>query len=548
MKRAYIFAHLALLFGLVLTAGAQPILENERIIYTGFEPRLANMEKLETQPVIVDTLRLPREGNYELNQVKIPTFFVPDTLPVRRMGKEPLDKLQRLYVKGGFGNYTTFLGDVGFNSVRNKAHGYSLNYQHYSMNGSISDRGNPAFNTNSFSGQYARFFKPFTVQVDAGYQRQGLHYYGFSPLDTSIVVDSTAQVYVQGRASAQLESRHRTDSVFLNYQAKLDFRHQSDRFGFEENHLRFTGELNHFTDFFAAEFLGLRSKVDFWQFTAGGVGNTAHIVDLNPYLRLGRRSWNVELGAAMAAGKNDSTNLLYVFPRIGGHWNVFSKYIIVHASLGGSVDRVGYGNLILDNPFLSRIDSLATQHRPIEIRGGVKGAFSNDISYSLGIAYAEQRNAAFFVADSSFKHRHGFSVRYDNLRTTELYAGLHFHRGEKLRIGVDASYSFFALDTLAQAFHRPALQIKASAAYQLGEKILAKADLFFIGSQFSNGPAGSVVELNPTFDANLEAEYRLSKGLSFFARLTNLAAFRYNRFYRYPTIGFTVLGGLSLSL
>ena len=134
------------------------------------------------------------------------------------------------------------------------------------------------------------------------------------------------------------------------------------------------------------------------------------------------------------------------------------------------------------------------------------------------------------------------------MRTTEIYAGLHFHRGEKLRIGLDASYRIFSLDTLPQAFHMPALQIRASGAYQLGEKILAKADLFFIGSQFSNGPNGSLIELAPTFDANLEAEYRLTKGLSFFARLNNLAAFRYNRFYRYPTIGFTVLGGLTLSL
>jgi hypothetical protein len=548
MKTRFVLSLFFLWSGFGIAALAQPVLENERVIYTGFEPRLANMEKIESQPVIVDTLRLPREGTYELNQVKIPTFFVPDTLSVRRMGKEPLDKLHRLYAKGGFGNYTTFLGDVGFNSIRNKAHGYSLNYQHYSMNGSISDRGNPAFNINAFSGQYARFFKPLTVQIDAGYQRQGLHYYGFSPENSPILVDSTAQVYVQGRASAQIVSRHRTDSVFPNYKAKLDFMHHADRFGFEENHLRFSGDLNHFTDFFAAEFIGIRTKVDLWQFSALGKGSNAHIVDVHPYLRLGRRTWNVELGAGLAAGKNDSTDLLYVFPRLSGHWNLFSKYIIVHAALGGNVERVGYGNLIQDNPFLSRLDSLSTQHRPFEVRGGIKGAFSNDVSYSLGISFVDQRNAAFFMADSSLTHRHGFTVRYDNLKTTALFAGLHFHRGEKLRIGLDASYAFFSLDTLAAAFHRPALQVKASAAYQLGEKILARADLFFIGSQFSNGSNGGIVELNPTFDANLEAEYRLTKGLSFFARLNNLAAFRYNRYFRYPTIGLTVLGGLSLSL
>jgi len=550
MKTSILFILSVVGLGYAFPAVAQPVLENERVIYTGFEPRLANMEKIEIQPLIVDTLRLPREGKYELNQIKIPTNFVPDTLPVRRMGKEPLEKLQRFYLKGGLGNYTTFLGDVGFNSVRNKAHAYSLNYQHYSMNGSISDRGNPAFNHNTFAGHYARFFKPLTLQVDAGYQRQGVHYYGFSPLDSNSLVlpDSTGQVYAHAQASAQITSRHRTDSVFPNYQVNLDYRHISDRYGLEENHLSVLADLNHFTDFFAAEFLGIRSKFDYWQFSSVGIPNTAWLVDANPYIRLGRKSWNLELGAALAAGKNDSTDILYIFPRIQGHWNLFSKYIIVHASLGGNVQRAGYGSFILDNPFVNRLDSLATQHRPIEVRAGLKGAFSNDISYSLGVGFIDQRNAAFYMADSSLNHRHGFSVGYDHLRTTELQAGLHFHRGEKLRVGIDAAYRFFSLDTLAYAYHRPALEIRASAAYQLGEKILARADLFFIGSQFSNGPAASTVELNPTFDANIEAEYRLTKGLSFFARLNNLAAFRYNRFYRYPTIGFTVLGGLSLSL
>jgi hypothetical protein len=536
--------------GYSLPAFAQPVLENERVIYTGFEPRLANMEKIEIQPVIVDTMRLPREGKYELNQIKIPTNFVPDTLPVRRMGKEPLEKLQRFYLKGGIGNYTTFLGDVGFNSIRNKAHAYSLNYQHYSMNGSISDRGTPAFSNNAFGGHYARFFKPLTLQVDAGYDRQGIHYYGFSPLDSnsSVIQDSTGQVYVHARASAQIESRHRTDSVFPNYQVKLDYRHISDRYGLEENHVSISADLNHFTDFFAAEFLGVRSNFDYWQFSNMGIQQPGWVIDANPYIRLGRKSWNLELGAALAAGKNDSADILYIFPRIQGHWNLFSKYIIVHASFGGNVQRAGFGNFIRENPFVSRVDSLVTQHRPIELRAGVKGAFSSDISYSLGVGYIDQRNAAFYTADSSLTHRHGFGIRYDNLRTTELLAGLHFHRGEKLRVGIDAAYRFYSLDTLAYAYHRPAFEIRASAAYQLGEKILAKADLFFIGSQFSNGPGASVVELNPTFDANIEAEYRLTKGLSFFARLNNLAAFRYNRYYRYPTIGFTVLAGLSLSL
>ena len=75
MKTRFVLSLFFLWSGFGIAALAQPVLEIERVIYTGFEPRLANMEKIESQPVIVDTLRLPREGTYELNQVGITLPF-----------------------------------------------------------------------------------------------------------------------------------------------------------------------------------------------------------------------------------------------------------------------------------------------------------------------------------------------------------------------------------------------------------------------------------------------------------------------------------------
>ena len=52
-------------------------------------------------------------------------------------------------------------------------------------------------------------------------------------------------------------------------------------------------------------------------------------------------------------------------------------------------------------------------------------------------------------------------------------------------------------------------------------------------------------QINGWADINIEAEYRYSKMLSFFARVNNIANQRYYRWERYPSQRFNFMIGLS---
>jgi hypothetical protein len=55
----------------------------------------------------------------------------------------------------------------------------------------------------------------------------------------------------------------------------------------------------------------------------------------------------------------------------------------------------------------------------------------------------------------------------------------------------------------------------------------------------------TAIELKGTVDVNAGLEYRYTKRLSLFLQLNNIAALEYNKWNKYPTQRFNLLGGLT---
>jgi outer membrane receptor protein involved in Fe transport len=108
-----------------------------------------------------------------------------------------------------------------------------------------------------------------------------------------------------------------------------------------------------------------------------------------------------------------------------------------------------------------------------------------------------------------------------------------------------------------RAWFKPQVEITLSANYNLKDKIVVTADMFYIDSQFAKliekDPTGATVdkvvakEVKGVFDANLGVEYRYTKKLGFFLNFNNIASQGYNRWYNYPTQRFGFMAGLSYS-
>lgn len=560
MKAIIISAGLLLAFTAVTaqTGGNSPIQEISTV-FTGFEPRLAEVNKIQETPVIQDTFPTIKDTAYSLLLRSHPTVYVPDTIQAVRLKGEPLKKLHRLFIRGGFGNYTSVLGEIRFNSLRAKENGYFFNYLHNSSNGSISRVGNTQLSDNVLEAGYQHRFKQLALGVEATYKRNGLHYYGYDPdLYPGIHEDSTRQRYTMATGMFWLGSRHRTDSIRMNYQVKTQFYHVSDLYGTHENVFKLRANLNRFTDLFAHEFLGGNLEFDYNSLVRQEPHDSLRngwITTLNPYFKMGGSFWKLQVGAAFIFAGADS-GFFAVYPRVNGKLNIFKKYIILHGSLSGNYHRNTFNELRGLNPFIMSYVPLKNANTPLDVQAGVKGAFSDLVSYDLGVHYFITHNAPFFVDDTLFANRPGFNVLYDELHTLRFYAGMEFQYGEKLQIGLHGKFNTIKTEHQAAPWYRPRIDLSLTGRYNLGNKILATAEIYFLALQKApvwdsdslGNPILRAENIDPLVDINLSATYRLNRNFSFFLRMNNMAAFRYNRFNRYPGFGFMVMGGFSISI
>ena len=114
----------------------------------------------------------------------------------------------------------------------------------------------------------------------------------------------------------------------------------------------------------------------------------------------------------------------------------------------------------------------------------------------------------------------------------------------------------YQLDNELHPWHKPSMELTLSGNYNLRDKIVARADIFYIGKRyarafrydgFAPGTITDAKELAGVADINLGFEYRYTKILSAFLNFNNIGAFRYYRWDNYPTQRFNLLGGIAFS-
>jgi len=545
--------------GLLLASNSFAQTTNSVTLLTGYDPRLQDSEKMSDQPVINDTTKPAQGQTYQINAKEVKANYRPDTISAVKMKSEPLAKLHRFYLKAGFGNYLTPYVDVSINSLRHKTDAYSFRYKHLSSQGIISGVGSPWMSNNEAFADYKHIFKQHTIQLAGEYKRNVVHYYGYNPtLDTLITNrDSTKQIYNAWNLDVNFFSRYRTDSINWNHNANISFYHIFDKFGSYETKVSVYGGFNKMTDLFAREFMGVNLGYTYLNTHNDSIGDrNSHFVDLNPYMRVGGDNWGVTVGAKFTLAV-DSIPHFRAFPDIKFHWNIFRQYITLYAEAGGEYKRNSFLLMSKENPFIMPVVNMRNTCEFIHLKAGVKGQFFDNMSYNVGINFSYIGDLHFYVNDTTSYFQRGFNVVYANATYFNIYGELAYMLGEKLTVTAKGNYHNYSPEGMSVVYHRPAWDASLGARYNLRNKLIFTLDLYFRGGQFARDfvtdtitgiKSPIVVELNPQVDLNLGAEYRITKNISVWVNFNNMAAWRYNRWYNYPTQQFNVIGGFTLGI
>lgn len=515
------------------------------------EETIGNFEKIADKPKIEDTIKKIVNGNYGITSKPVSTQYAPSVITAVKMKNEPLSKLYHCLIKAGYGNYNTPYGEVFLSNLRSRENAFGFRYKHFSSNWELDNRGFSGFSDNDVQLNAKHFFKKHTLSGELNYFRNAVHFYGYSPAEFALdYKDSTRQIFNTFELKSNFKS-HFQDTAKLNYEINLNSYNFQDKFKTNEFYF---GTNGFFNSLIKGERFNVVASSDYYQLKTfqDTINNT--IVKLNPYFEAKGKQWNANLGLAAVFDKfSDSSAKFHFYPRLNIEYDIYKNIIVPFGGIGGDLQKNSQRSFIQRNPFLNSSVTMKNTSSNLEFYGGLKGALTSKINYVASVSFTNVTDFALYRIDYFSLLQNRFRIDYADGNVLKVGGQLKYADKEKLTISAQANYYKYQFKDIEYAWHQPDFESRLNVNYNLQSKIILKADVYFIGTQWiltQKTDSGPVIVSTPAkilgiADVNLGAEYRYSKFLSAFIQFNNIGGVRYFRWDQYPTQRFNFMIGLS---
>ncbi|MEO5645607.1 MAG: hypothetical protein ABIQ40_06050 [Bacteroidia bacterium] len=533
---AAVFAHAQSSGTIIATNDATPIM-------------LDHVQKINDPAKTKDTILPPPSFTYNLQTKRYLTTVKLDTIRAAKIGPEPLPKLYRTYAKLGVGNYATFMGEFSVGSLRSKSNAWGAHAKHFSAGTGPKDvegdfSGFSQQDVNIFG---KHFFKKHILYGGLDYDRDVIYNYGSAAPMSDYNKSSSRQFYNYYAVNADLIS-HFPDSEALNHHEFIRYYHLGDRFKTNENNFVLNASAGRFI---RTEKLDVDFGVDFNHTSSASDSTNNTIIKFQPVFSAGGKKFKAAIGMNISLDAGDET-FAYFYPQASFSYDIVNQIIVPYITLGGYLERNSYRSLTMSNPFMLPADAFTlrnTQHK-YDLSLGLRGSLTAELVYDVRFNRVQLVNAPFFVntTEQQDLFRNKFAVIYDTADVANVHGQLGWHHFEKVHITASGDWYRYNMTHEDHPWHTPTLRLSLLAQYNLRDKILAHAEVYYLNGQYAkliDGSSTTVVNMKGLVDVNLGFEYRYTKFLSVFLNLNNLAGQRYERWYAYPTQKFNLLGGLT---
>lgn len=516
-----------------------------------FQPSIKDAVKFSDMPEIKDSVK--RIGNLKYGITSKPMFPKYQVQPIEaaKLQNEPLPKLYHSLLKIGYSPiYNMPMGDFWYGSTRSKDMSYGFHLGHLSSAAQLNGTGYSGFSDNGFQGFGKKFYKKHTLSTDATYERNVIHYYGYDTSLNHLTNDYTKQRYQYIEPKIQVVS-HYTDSTHINHNIQVSYYNLQNLYHETENNLKLKGLGTMYVN---KEKLNVNILADYYNHKQGGDTINDLITTINPSFEANGKKWHADMGLSGTIDHFNENTKFYFYPQLNAYYDVYDGFLIPYAGVNGGLIKNSLRSLSKENPFIDTTIHYCNTNNKVNIFGGLKGNLSSSTSYDAKLTYSQLDSLHYFVMNySGLTSVHNrFSVIYDNTSLINVSGQLKHQYKDKLNLSLTGNYYYYKPKTFARAFHKPDFSLTASGIYNMQNKFIFKADLFFMGNQWAYSQVSDGINtiLKPKWikgwtDINLEAEYRYTKMLSFFARFNNIANQRYYRWERYPTQRLSFMIGLS---
>jgi len=569
-----------ILFFLVIPGSlvAQENINREVKLYNPFKPTLSWENKIHFSPEIIDTSDVSPLFNYNIS----PRVFMPEysvrTISAAKLEPDPLKKLYKSYLKLGFGNYFSPLGELSISSERSRNKIIGFYAGHSSSFGKLKlendDQVFAGYMDNYATLYGTRLFRRSALAGNIDFDHIRRYAYGYDSynlLPTEPDKDSLRIDYFMPSAKVNFYST-RLDSSHLDYDIKLTYNLVLQNKDFYQHNPGLEVQLGYnFKSFYARADIAY----ELFLFSDSINNNASHLVTVNPSIGKLGNNWSFKAGAKIktysrdvfASGQDvDYNTKLYLHPDVRFQFTVIPSFVVFYIGLDGELMDNRARKIIETNPRLIYHDPatgvvpsgelyrINPTNNILRFGGGIMGSAGEFTTYKISGSYTLFDNMLFFANDTVAGR--AFYPLYDDGELLKIYGEFNSRINDEFSVSAYATIYSYKLEQLDYPWYMPKWEGRVSVKYNLRNKIIANIDINGLSERYGlYGLMPYNTDIDPYamkfpahFSINLGAEYRYTNILSFWTRLNNISANRYFEYGFYPSQRFLFMAGFTYSM
>ncbi|MCB9255824.1 MAG: TonB-dependent receptor [Chitinophagales bacterium] len=508
------------------------------IVVKDYEARIVDAEKIKINPNIpeIETEKLVLEYNVPSKLLEL--NYPPHTLKPYSMPKVKSETFNDSYIRLGFGTQFSPLAEVVYMNDDVKNTVFGAYYKHLSAYGKTD---NQKFRDNDLGTFVKYYLKKTELGANFNFMQNQDYFYGYNHADTSFTSKEINHRLREIGGSLYLKNAGLNEKNFDHFQ-ELSTSFTNDNFDVNEWFVNYKVKFTKVNK--NKHFFNVIGEMDFSNYipSAPGRGDLEReIFWFGGDYTFNNDDWKLTAGIVGAAGDINDEQQFNVYPKLYTEKRLYKNFLIFYSGWSRRLQKNTYLNFASENPYINS-DIMLENSRIEDRMAGFKGSVDK-FSYNARFSNKVIKQMPIYVNDSTDMKR--FNIVYDK-NTTVININLEgaYAWNNKLRSVLNFDFMLYEPDGLEKAWHLPMINTNFSTSYLLKEKLLMKAEIFGLAGAFAQDENGNAQKIKGMVDINLGAEYQFTKYLSFFAQLNNLANFKYQNWYNYPTFGFNGMVGV----
>jgi hypothetical protein len=530
-------------------------------------------------PDLKDSSSFNPNFNYRILSTSVATNYQPAPIAAAKINTKRKEYLHKSYIKGGVGNYSSILAELGYNILQDEKYVLGLNVSHLTSMGDIKleddNTVDAPFHDTWAAADFKHFFEDKTLSVNLDFTHNTYKYYGYQTLtkgdmywlpDGKLSPGVTFHPDEDQRLSGFKASiglmNNETDDRKTKYAVEGGFSAFGNKTGVSQIGVKLNGGLSKPINDLAFDMSGtIESYKTSVPDTIGPMytfnDRSQTMIKVNPAINFKFDRASLRVGMQIAGIIDTEGDEFYLTPDVMGELTVVEGIATIYGGVNGKVNLNDYQSMMYENAFASADINVKSSLYGLNFLAGIKGNFSSAMSFSAGMEYGIFNDEHFWVnkpyvgggIQPVYHYSNQFDVVYDDGSLLKVSGELLYKPKQNMEFALNGAYYGWNLDEQAEAWHMPEVKLGLEGSFNLLENLYATAGVKYLGerSAFDVSNGASAKKLDGIIDVNIGAEYYFSKQWSFWASMNNLAASKYYKWNGYPMLGFNAKAGIIFS-